>query len=308
VIVEIEGAFAAGRAQSTQTLGGVTTETRRVDGHIYVQLGVEVPGIDTPWVGFPAKETGEQSSFPATEPADYFPDLTDLGVEPRVVGSEEIRGVLTDEYQVRLADRGARRYLERTGGAERAEDVDALRLTVSVWVDEENLVRRMQTLTTVTRDGERTDSTTTTELFDFNAAFAPVEAPPANQVTSFESSGAAQEWLRSLRPEAPRVDLNAAATEHFCAAHDLLTPSVADLSPTPSRRAVVDSAITRLDDAIDAVDGSGPQDRAARARLASVASAARGLVSSMRTNSRSGMKLFADRVSAEVAGLEHNCA
>ncbi len=305
---------AADRQQATATIGSESYESRTVGGVIYLRFPPETTdrlGMETEWLAFPAdseQASGSGAPFPTEEPTDYFQNLAGLDASPRLVRTTAVRSITTRHYQVQLIGQRARRYLDRSRSQVFAGDADApLRVKVSIWVDEDNLLRRRQTVVSGITGDETVTHTTTAELFDFNAEVPPIEAPPPDTVTHFDSADDIRTRLSENPAGRERLDLPPAASEHYCPASERLRAVIANLSPVPRTRAEVELAATQLNDALDAAPRSQPAAMASRTALEELAANTRILFLAMTNNSRSTMASYAERIGEQLDALDHNC-
>lgn len=171
-----------------------------VDGVVYLRNhDLRRYDADTPWVAAP-----EDGLFPA-QLSPEFPAFIEglrraLGPdeEPDLVGEERVRGVATERYEVVFTDEEIDRYHDRPPSS---SDVSRT-LEIRIWVDDDDLIRKRQTITTFTfADGQSSTARETDEYYDFDADVPPIQAPPPDQVTTFDS---VQELLRATRSPTPR--------------------------------------------------------------------------------------------------------
>lgn len=125
-----------------------------------------------------------------SDPGRLLDDLVEAGSLPEHVGSETVRGVECERYQLELDSRALlRQSLEEAEWSERAIDLalDSLSpepIEAVVCVDADDRVRR---IVTTSRSGGGT-VTTTTEYFDFGVD-ADIEAPPESEVVDADEGG-----------------------------------------------------------------------------------------------------------------------
>lgn len=181
-------------------------EVRLVSGTAYEKLPallVASRHLSTPWVSIPAISPVSSSVSPGMVPTgDPSATLSELENLPlrgitgaEQVGSEDVRGVPTTEYQLSL-DLGALNaygtiFQATNGISTPAPDIRSA--SMEVWIDSSGLLRR-QKLTSTTRTSLGTLTTEVTgtvsiDYYDFGTQVS-VTAPPPNQVTPLANLGA----------------------------------------------------------------------------------------------------------------------
>jgi hypothetical protein len=152
-----------------------------------------------PWIELDLQQVGEQIGvdFAALmqlgqqqDPTQSLDQLRAAG-EVEEVGDEEVRGVVTTHYRTTV---DYERYADQLED-ENARAADSIRSTVrltgqrhvpmEIWVDDEQLVRRMKWTQRLRQQGQRTTTTTTLDLYDFGARVA-IDLPPRDDVMTFE--------------------------------------------------------------------------------------------------------------------------
>lgn len=150
-----------------------------------------------PWVELDLQKVGEEVGldFEALmqlgrqqDPTAALEQLRAAG-EVEELGEEEVRGVGTTHYRTTI---DVERYVELVEDPKAAESIRrVMELTgqgsipMEIWVDEDQLVRRLEWTQSVRAGGQQATTTMTIELSDFGAEVA-IEPPPSDQVTPFE--------------------------------------------------------------------------------------------------------------------------
>jgi hypothetical protein len=143
--------------------------------------------------------------FSGTDPADLLASLTAISASVTSLGPATIRGVKVTGFRVEIDPAKAAARVpswERAGFRQFTSSLGTGLIPVDVWVDGQNLVRRVK-LTLHLPDGQGTPASTqmveVTDFYDFGVPVR-VSAPPASQVASMsqlvksgfaDSSGAA---------------------------------------------------------------------------------------------------------------------
>ena len=146
------------------------------DTTIRSATGLVPSGADKPWVHFDNPNGSLRTGLGDLDPAVLIGWLTAKDTQVHQAGTERVRGVMTTHY------------LMRTSVAD-AETSAFVRYALDLWVDDQNLVRRMR-LTLYTRaqpaDSPPTPAETTVQTADFYDFGIPVEIepPPAAEVTT----------------------------------------------------------------------------------------------------------------------------
>ena len=159
------------------------------------------PGLK-PWVKFDLRELGKQqgfdlgqlSQFNQNEPSQALQYLRAASGDVQEVGREEVRGVETTHYGMRVD-------LRKVISQAPAEQREQLRATIDqlveqsgvetvpteVWIDDDGLARRMRLTYNDMRfaPGQVGDMVMTMDLYDFGIE-VDVEAPPKKQVTDIQ--------------------------------------------------------------------------------------------------------------------------
>lgn len=161
------------------------TEMRLVDDTLYTSWRVDKK---TYWT----KEKNERSGDPVevlvpapggTDPSDVLELLAEASGELRDLGRETVRGVETTHYRVEVdVDKLMQRLPPEQRREASGDDGDKKTLPLEVWIDEDDLVRRV--LIDESLDPQLRVRTTF-EIFDFGVP-VEVEAPPASEVMSQE--------------------------------------------------------------------------------------------------------------------------
>lgn len=223
-------------------------------------------------------------------PADLLTSLTAVSGNVTKLGDATIRGVPVTEFRVNVDLAKAATRLpgwERASFRDFASGLGTGDIPVDVWVDGQNLVRRMQVSLRPPADMGAPKGTTVVQVTDFYDFGVPVRvsAPPAAQVASSpqmisESSGSASGSGGSGGPgfngsaSPPRVSgtlspAQAAAAEQavsaFWAALKDNDPEAAARTVMPSRQSCVSSFL-----------GSGPKITVKSFRIASAQPAGEG--------------------------------
>ena len=200
------------RSIVTQLPTGGQIETRRIDGTLYTQVP-QLPGrpAGRPWRKITLPPQASQSLASFDDPTQLLQVLRAAATSVREVGKERVRDADTTRY---AAEIDLARLVEQSGQTPPpgAPDPTALlrqllgrdTLPVDIWVDDQQRVRRLQTVTptqsftatvppgpdgggggtsgTVTPTPGPTGSVTSTqEFYDFGVA-VDVQPPPADQV------------------------------------------------------------------------------------------------------------------------------
>ena len=198
---EFDSAAQRGHASYTTTVAGQTLDLEFVYAlpAMYIQYpdGL-LPGIpeDKTWVKIDMDKLGQQQGLDLgqlmqagqSDPSQglqYLRGTTDI----ETVGDEVVRGVSTTHYKG-VVD--LQRFAKEDPALEKTfhqlvYETGISRIPVEVWIDEDNLVRRMkQTMEGATvGPGAQIDMTMTTELYDFGTK-VDVAEPPADEVTDLE--------------------------------------------------------------------------------------------------------------------------
>lgn len=133
---------------------------------------------------------GQFSPFGGSaDPADLLKSLTGIAGSVKKVGTATIRGVTVTEYQVNIDPAKAAARLpssRRAGFRQFAATLGSGVIPVDVWVDGQNLVRRIQVSVHLPADSGVPAGARLTESIDFYDFGVPVRvtAPPASQVAS----------------------------------------------------------------------------------------------------------------------------
>jgi hypothetical protein len=215
--IDAEGSFdnANGRAEITMDLGpymrdlsesmgealppGIDdfTIAQVVDGDtIYMKSGIfAAAGVQTEWVSLDAADlasgaAGLTAGFDptgASSPSGFVESLRGVGADVAEVGSEEIDGADTTIYEgtidpsaaVANAPEETRDQVEQT-----LARAGMTEIPFRAWVDEDDVVRRMELTMEISEQGMSMSMVMTMELFDLGE---PVEItpPPASAVTPF---------------------------------------------------------------------------------------------------------------------------
>lgn len=161
-------------AVSTEMSGLGAFEVRMVDGTYYMQL---------PGSGWVSVDLGDAAGpfadalgdLAAQDPRAPFDALRDVSSEVAEVGREDVGGVATTRYRLTLDVQELLGDATLPGGAPQLGTTD-----LDVWVDDEGLLRRMSYGLDDPAAGEL--------VIDVVIAYedVTVEAPPADDVTSFD--------------------------------------------------------------------------------------------------------------------------
>jgi len=158
---------------------------------------------------------GEFSPFGGSaDPADLLKSLTGMAGSVKKVGTATMRGVAVTEYQVNIDPAKAAARLPSSQRASFRQFAAALgsgAIPVDVWVDGQNLVRRIQVSLHLNADSGVPSGARLTESTDFYDFGVPVRvtAPPASQVASLSqmagSAGNSVISSGSSGPNPPKV-------------------------------------------------------------------------------------------------------
>jgi hypothetical protein len=131
--------------------------------------------------------------FGSSDPSTFLESLRGVGGEPEVVGQEDVRDVETTHYRATM---NLAQALEAAPEGERAEveaaleqlgDIDDAGIPVDIWIDGDDLPRRMR-MDMGAAFGAITGSegvmTMTMELFDYGEP-VDIEVPSPDEVTPF---------------------------------------------------------------------------------------------------------------------------
>lgn len=136
------------------------------------------------WLAFHDRDAAALSSLSQQDPAQILEFLR-ATAEIEELGSETVRGVRTTHYKAevdldRVVDHARPDQRERVRQVvDQIERAGIDTMPLEVWVDSENLVRRMKMDWTVSdKPGQTASIKITMDLFDFGADVA-VKAPPA---------------------------------------------------------------------------------------------------------------------------------
>ncbi|HEX9969597.1 MAG TPA: hypothetical protein VGB03_05620 [Acidimicrobiales bacterium] len=187
--------FAAEKASMTMDLPGAggTMRVVTVGKVAYLQGSVYQPiAQGKQWVSIDVGQFVQGFGATSGGGADVLSALRALeddGVvrDVREVGADEVRGVRTVQYTGDYEPDALLRQLTdgNEGMREMLRSVRMSAASVSVWVSDDDLVRRVVTTTTMTVGGTSLDSTTTIDLFDFGIP-VQIDVPPADQVHRLE--------------------------------------------------------------------------------------------------------------------------
>lgn len=155
-------------------------EERIVGGVVYVQLPTQ-PGV---FYSVKVADLVGTSLGSSTDPAAGLQALQGVSSDVKKVGEETVRGAKTTHYrgtydvQAALAKLSgpAKAMLTRTLSA-----TDLKSVPFDAYIDGDGLMRKFSQTFTTTVKGQKIDSSTTLELFDFGSPVS-VSPPPAAQV------------------------------------------------------------------------------------------------------------------------------
>ena len=147
------------------------------------------------WISLSMEELGADASqlgVGGSDPSALLEGLRGVGGDPEVVGQEDVRGVPTTHYRASmrlsdaLADVPESERDEVKAALEQLGDVETAEVPVDVWIDEDDLPRRMQmdmgALFGAVAGGDDATMTMTLELFGYGDP-VDIEIPPADEVT-----------------------------------------------------------------------------------------------------------------------------
>jgi hypothetical protein len=173
-----------------QTLPGAGGQAILVDGTLYAKVPrlAQLVGVDKPWLRLNVDQAGRQVGFSYAQitnavqrinPAEQTRMLTG-SKDARRVGEEEVEGVRTVHYTGTVTFEDALNRLDPQAREKvRQWHTDGSdRLAFDVWVDSENLPRKL--VVKGTADGR--DTSTVTVLYRDFGEPVTVNAPPADQV------------------------------------------------------------------------------------------------------------------------------
>ncbi|SEG31871.1 Protein of unknown function [Thermomonospora echinospora] len=173
-----------------QTLPGAGGQAILVDGALYAKVPqlAQLAGIDKPWLRLNVDQVGQRAGFSFDQitnavqrinPAEQTKMLTG-SKDARRVGEEEVEGVKTVHYAGTVTFEDALNRLDPQAREKvRQWHTDGSdRLSFDVWVDSENLPRKL--VVKGTADGR--DTSTVTVLYRDFGEPVTVNAPPSDQV------------------------------------------------------------------------------------------------------------------------------
>jgi len=176
-------------------------EERFVDGVIYVKIPASQAAQfgGKPWLKIDPKTFGSSAggqnpfgSLDSSNPSEILNTLQGAGKVTKV-GDEDVRGTHTVHYRadIDIAKAAAAQNLtpEQKSQLQQALGGQST-IPEDVWLDDQGLVRRLAIDVSATPStGTSTPTPVKTkvqmEFFDYGQATAPVDAPPANEVTDF---------------------------------------------------------------------------------------------------------------------------
>lgn len=154
-------------------------------------------GDSKPWVSVPTNEmtSGANSELgnSQTDPNAFLNFLEKTGSEVTEVGKEKIRGVETTHLKTVLDIKDLMSQVDADQQAEMQEQLDALgsdaisEIPMEVWIDGDNMVRKMSMDMTVTAEGETVNMVMEIELYDFNKPVS-ITIPDPSQVSPMDMS------------------------------------------------------------------------------------------------------------------------
>ncbi|HEV2906154.1 MAG TPA: hypothetical protein VGZ50_02405, partial [Actinomycetota bacterium] len=163
----------------------------------YMEAGA-LPGVpaNAKWLSIDLEEAGQELGFDIEalrqNGASQLAYLTQTS-DAEEVGTESVRDVDTTHYTFTtdLADLAANGPEELRASYKSVMDLTGLEtIPTEVWVDGDDLVRRLSFEVEIEQSGQQIAQTTTIEYFDFGVE-VDVQAPPPNEVVDFsELSGA----------------------------------------------------------------------------------------------------------------------
>lgn len=176
------------RSTALAALPGEMTELRLVGKTLYTLWHIDQK---TYWT----KETNQRSADPVevlvpapggTDPGDVLKLLVQASGGQTNLGRETLRGVETTHHRVEVdADKLIQQLPPEQRPETRDDEGDTRTFPLDVWIDEDNLVRRIRVEESLDPQQARARTTTTFDLFDFGVP-VKVEEPPASEVLSEE--------------------------------------------------------------------------------------------------------------------------
>jgi hypothetical protein len=167
------------------------------------------------WSKEPAEASGDPLEFliPApglSDPDDVLELLVNASGDIKRQGNEDVRGVETTHYRIRLDSEELVQQVPPAQREEARESLGARSLPVEVWTDRENRIRRVRF-----QHAGALKTTMTVELFDFGIE-VEVEPPPPEQVLSDEEF---DELLESSVLAKGKLPASSTSSD-FCAEED----------------------------------------------------------------------------------------
>lgn len=178
----------------SERLGNKATTVRMIDRVVYFKVPKTNAFMPKPWIKVDpskfAKKTGGR--LPAggmgrmRSPAQMLSLLRSTSEQVTEVGTEEVRGVSTTHYKLRVdiqelaTKQGASAKLAR-----KLKEVVGQTIPVHVWLDDQNRVRRQQLDMTIKQQGKRAELSVTIEFFDFGAP-VHITVPPPGKTMSMQ--------------------------------------------------------------------------------------------------------------------------
>lgn len=180
----------SGNSRFTVEAGERSLEMRTVDGTLYMK--VPAVGGKERWLASPVPAGGAESGMLQTDPTTYLDLLEAVASDIDEVGRERVRGVPTTHYRFDVDPTKVESQSPQFG-ADTLSAVGVETLPLDVWVDEDDLPRRIR----MALGASGSDIKVDIEMFDYGEP-VDVDAPPENLVTR---AGSPDELLRQASEE-----------------------------------------------------------------------------------------------------------
>jgi hypothetical protein len=237
--------------------GAMSGETIMLDGFSYMRADTAQPGVPAgTWVRdeLPERAGGWGDPFTGGQPTDMVDALRELGLPVEVVGSERVRGVDTTRYQVLATAEDLIRAEHQEGDIEGPDfgDLGDMETVIDVWVDDQDLLRRMRTETDVSaaysgwmEEEQVVDARTIMEfeLFDYGVD-VDITAPPEDEVVDAEPLMIEEEDWEIPPPGAPDGWVDDVVDVEVEVARPQVAVDVPDEFPLHPAATVVDAQAT----------------------------------------------------------------
>ncbi len=194
--------------QITAALGGSTLHMEEVINGLVIYLKFPAAIADKlspgkPWFKIDLSKAAASAGIPglssltnnpaSTDPTQLLQYLRAVSSSVSTVGSETINGVQTTHYRATIDLDKVPNAVPAANRSAAQQSIKAIEtatgvhtLPVDVWIDGQNLVRRMSMTIKVSQSGQTANTQTTIDIPEYGPQPAPT-IPPASQVTDFSS-------------------------------------------------------------------------------------------------------------------------